>query len=99
MEDATEKAAVTPGPLAPAREMLGQMLLDARKPAEALVEFEATVKKEPNRFRGLHGAALAAEAAGDTAKARDYSKRLVDMCRSADTPLRPELAAARRGSF
>jgi hypothetical protein len=95
MEDDTEKAAVTPGPLAPAREMLAQMLLEAERPAEALVQFEATMKKEPNRFRGLHGAAQAAHALGDE-KARTYYKRLVDMCQSADTPVRPELAAVRK---
>ena len=51
LEDATEKAAVTPGPIKPARELLGEMLLQLKRPAEALAEFEATMKKEPNRFR------------------------------------------------
>ena len=96
MEDATEKSAVTPGPIAPARELLGQMLLEARRPAEALAEFELTMKKEPNRFRGLHGAARAAEAAGDTDKARTYYARLAEMCQAADGPVRPELDAARK---
>jgi hypothetical protein len=95
LEDATEKSAVTPGPIKPARELLGEMLLEAGKPAEALAEFEKTMKKEPNRFRGFHGAALAAEAAGDSAKARTYSAKLVEMCKAADAPIRPELAAAR----
>ena len=53
LEDGTEKSAVTPGPLAPARELLGEMLLEMKQPAEALKEFEATLKKEPNRFRAL----------------------------------------------
>jgi predicted Zn-dependent protease len=95
MEDATEKSAVTPGPIKPARELLGEMLLEAGKPAEALAEFEQTMKKEPNRFRGFYGGARAAEAAGDTAKARTYYARLAETCKSADTPLRPELTAAR----
>ena len=56
LEDRTEKAAVTPGPLAPARELLGEMLLQMGKPTEALEAFEATLKKEPNRFRALSGA-------------------------------------------
>ena len=47
-EDATDKAAVTPGPLAPARELLGEMLLEAGNAKEALAAFEATMKKEPN---------------------------------------------------
>ena len=77
-EDATDKSAVTPGPLAPARELLGFMLLEANQPKEALVAFEATMKKEPNRFRGIYGAARAAEARGDKAKARTYYKKLLD---------------------
>ena len=52
-EDATEKRAVTPGPIKPARELLGEMLLQLEAPAEALSEFEATLKKEPNRFRAI----------------------------------------------
>ena len=50
MEDRTEKSAVTPGPLAPARELVGEMLLEMNRPAEALAEFEATLKKEPNQI-------------------------------------------------
>jgi hypothetical protein len=95
MEDATEKSAITPGPIKPARELLGEMLLEAGKPAEALVAFELSMKKEPNRFRGFHGAARAAEAAGDSAKARTYYAKLVETCAAADTPARPDLAAAR----
>jgi len=94
-EDATEKNAVTPGPLAPARELLGDMLLDLKKPAEALVEYEATMKKEPNRFRGVYGAAKAASLSGDRAKAKAYYAQLLDICKRADSPGRPELAEAR----
>jgi hypothetical protein len=93
-EDATDKAAITPGPLAPARELLGDMLLDAGNAKEALVAFEATMKKEPNRFRGAYGAARAAEAAGDRAKAITYYRTLLDIARDADTA-RPELERAR----
>lgn len=56
-EDATEKNAVTPGPLAPARELLGDMLVALGRPAEAVVEYRATLQKEPNRRRALRGAA------------------------------------------
>ncbi len=52
-EDATEKNAVTPGPLAPARELLGDMLMELGRPAEASVEYRATLKKEPNRRHAL----------------------------------------------
>ncbi len=98
MEDATEKAAVSPGPLAPARELLGEMLLASSKPDEALKAFEASMAKEPNRFRGLHGAIRSAQAAGKTELARKYQQRLLEVCEKADKPGRPELAAARQAS-
>jgi tetratricopeptide (TPR) repeat protein len=94
-EDATDKSAVSPGPLAPARELLGYMLLEAGRPREALVAFEATIRKEPNRFRGLYGAARAAESAGDRSKAQEYYKRLTEVASAADT-VRPELQQARK---
>jgi hypothetical protein len=93
-EDATDKSAVSPGPLAPARELLGYMLLEAERPVDALVEFEATIKKEPNRFRGLYGGARAAEAAGQRARAIALYKQLLQVASDADTN-RPELQHAR----
>ena len=90
----TDKSAVTPGPIAPARELLGYMLLENSQPKEALVEFEAVMKKEPNRFLAIYGAGKAAEAAKQTAKAKGYFKQLVDMCKDAGTE-RPELQYAR----
>ncbi len=45
LEDGTEKSAVTPGPLAPARELVGEMLLEMNRPADALEEFEATLEE------------------------------------------------------
>ena len=95
IEDGTEKSAITPGPLAPARELLGEILLQLNKPADALKEFEATLKKEPNRFRAVAGAARSAAAAGDRTKARTYYGQLIKICERADTPPRAELAAAR----
>jgi hypothetical protein len=91
MEDKTEKAAVSPGPLAPAREQLGEMLLEAKRPADALAAFEASMKKEPNRFRGLQGATRAAQQLGDTAKAKQYAGQLVAICVKADAPPRQAL--------
>jgi hypothetical protein len=61
-EDATEKSAVSPGPLAPARELMGDLLMELGRPAEALAEYRLTLRKEPNRYRSLHGATLAARA-------------------------------------
>jgi tetratricopeptide (TPR) repeat protein len=97
-EDATEKSAVSPGPIKPARELLGEMLLELKRPAEALKEFETTIKKEPNRFRGLYGAARAAEDAGDRQKARTYFARLVEISQRADKPGRAELQEAQKAA-
>ena len=94
-EDRTEKAAVTPGPLAPAREQLGEMLLETGDARGALREFEATLVKEPNRFRALYGAARAAGAADDRAAERRYLGMLVAMCERAEQPGRGELQQAR----
>ena len=94
-EDATDKSAVSPGPLAPARELLGYMLLDAGRGAEALAAFELTLTKEPNRFRGLYGAGRAAEAAGNRARAVALYKQLLQIAADADTD-RPELQHARK---
>jgi tetratricopeptide (TPR) repeat protein len=94
IEDATDKSAVTPGPLAPARELLGEMLLEAGNPADALQAFEASIAKEPGRFRGAFGAARAAEAAGAPAEARRYYLRTLELAAAADSP-REEIARAR----
>jgi tetratricopeptide (TPR) repeat protein len=92
-EDKTEKAAVTPGPLAPARELYGFMLLERGMAKEALAAFEATKVKEPNRFLGYAGAAQAAEKLGDKAKARENYQKLIALAANGD---RPELAAAKK---
>jgi hypothetical protein len=94
-EGRTEKAAVTPGPLAPAREQLAEMLLASKDARGALAAFEATLRSEPNRFRALYGAARAAAAAGDNERARRYFGELAAMCSAATAPLRPELQEAR----
>ena len=72
------------------------MLLEMNQPAEALTEFEATLQKEPNRFRALYGAARSAALAGDRQKALTYYRSLLKVCARGDKPGRPELAAARR---
>ena len=94
IEDSTDKAAISPGPLAPAREMLGEMLLAMNRPAEALKEFEAVMKKEPNRFRTLYQGAEAAAGAGKKDAARKYYAALVQMCPKGDGG-RTELQAAK----
>jgi tetratricopeptide (TPR) repeat protein len=93
-ESKTEKHVVTPGPLAPARELLAEMLMEMNRPAEALKEFEAVQTTEPNRFRAVAGAANAAVQAGDKENARAHYAKLVEIAATADAP-RPELEAAR----
>jgi hypothetical protein len=94
-EDATEKSVVTPGSIVPAREVLARVLLDAGRHADALREFEAVMKKEPNRLRATADAALAAERSGDAARARDLNARVLELAAAADTPLL-EVAQAKR---
>ena len=93
-EDGTEKATVTPGPLAPARELYGAMLLDHGMPKEALLAFEAALAKEPHRLGATLGGARAAMKMGDAAKARQYYAAVVALTETAD-PVRPEIAEAR----
>jgi tetratricopeptide (TPR) repeat protein len=87
LEDRNEKHIVTPGRVVPARELLGEMLLELKQPAAALKEFEQSQLREPNRLRGFAGAAAAAEAAGEPGKARAQYTKLVELTRDADTPL------------
>jgi tetratricopeptide (TPR) repeat protein len=93
-ESSTEKASISPGPILPARELLGDMLLEAGQPALALKEYEGSQQREPNRFRGWYGAATAASKSGDTAKAKLYYAKLAELAKNGGN--RPELAQARR---
>jgi hypothetical protein len=96
LEDGTEKSAVTPGPLAPARELLGEMLLEMNDPAQALEQFEATLKKEPGRFRALDGAAHAAQLSANRDASQRYFRELLKACSRADKRRRSELIEAER---
>jgi hypothetical protein len=84
-EDATEKHVVTPGPIIPARELLADLLLAAGKASEALKEYEATLDKEPNRYRAVLGAARAASRAGNESRARELYRHLAELGKEADT--------------
>ena len=75
-EDATEKNAVTPGPLAPARELYGDMLMKLHKPGEALAEYRATLVKEPNRYRSIVAGMHAAAAMGDKRTEASFRSQL-----------------------
>lgn len=94
LEDSTEKHPVTPGPIIPARELLGDMLIECNQPELALREFETSLRDSPDRFNGLYGAARAAELSGDAKKARTYYTKLVALCDHADS-VRAELRKAR----
>jgi hypothetical protein len=93
-EDSTDKHPVTPGVILPARELLGQMLLELNQPAEALTEFEATLRTAPNRYNALSGAARAARLSGTIEKTKSYYAKLLAVCERADED-RPELREAR----
>jgi tetratricopeptide (TPR) repeat protein len=94
LEGTVEKHPVTPGPLLPALELLGDLLMELERPEEALRAYEETLETEPNRARTLYGAATSAEAAGDAEAARRYYMELRELLQTAD-PDRPELAAIR----
>lgn len=94
LDDATDKHAVTPGAILPAREQLGELLLELKQPLRALPEFETSLRNAPNRFNGLYGAGRAAMEAGDQKKAKTYYAKLTAVCGFADSG-RPELEEAR----
>jgi hypothetical protein len=77
----------------PAREMLADMLMEAKKSSEALAEYQVVLKNQPNRFDALLGAARAAQANGDGAGAQAFYAKLMDVCGSSAD--RPELAEAK----
>ncbi|MBF9236551.1 hypothetical protein I2I05_04000 [Hymenobacter sp. BT683] len=93
MEDSTEKHPVTPAEVLPARELLGDMLLQLKKPQQALEAYEANLKRHPNRFNGLYGAARAAELAADGTKAAYYYQQLLRVAGAAKS-VRAEINAA-----
>jgi predicted Zn-dependent protease len=94
LEDSTEKHNITPGPIATARELLGDMLLEMNQPAQAVREYEVSLNRAPNRFKTLHGVARASELAGDRDKARMYYAKLIAVASASDNQ-RPELAQAK----
>jgi hypothetical protein len=99
-EDASEKHPVTPGHVLPAREQLGDLLLEQGQPAEALAAYEASLRTAPGRYNSLRGAQSAAAKAGDTARARRYAGEVTALCARADGswPGLDEAKAALRGA-
>ncbi|MDQ3651243.1 MAG: hypothetical protein M3458_13405 [Acidobacteriota bacterium] len=94
LDDATEKHPVTPGAILPAREQLGELLLELKQPVAALQEFETSLRSAPDRFNGLYGAARAAKLAADRKRAKAYYGKLMTLCRQADS-FRPEIEEAK----
>ncbi len=97
LEATTDKHAVTPGSIIPARELLGDLLLDLRQPGPALKEYEASLAVAPNRLHGLAGAVRAARASGDKEKAKTYSEKLLALAAHADSG-RDDLVEARKAA-
>jgi NADH dehydrogenase/NADH:ubiquinone oxidoreductase subunit G len=93
LEESMDKHAVTPGAVTPAREMLAELLLAEKHPKESLAEYQAVLTMAPNRFNALCGASQAADAAGDSAAANRYLRKLTEIAVGEE---RPELAAARK---
>ena len=93
-EEASDKHPVTPGNVVPSRQLLGEMFMALDQPALALAEFERSLKRDANRFRGIYGAARAAEAAGNREAAKVYYAKLQTLSGGRDTE-RPELARAK----
>jgi tetratricopeptide (TPR) repeat protein len=94
-EDSTEWDPVMPGRVISARQLLGEMFLDANDPLQASQAFETALKVEPGRFWSLYGAARAAELSGDQDKAEAFFAKLVGQTASADVEQRPAVKAAR----
>ena len=78
----------------PAQELIGDLLLDAKRPQEALVEYQTDLKVNPNRFDSLYGAAQAAAAAGKQKEANDYYAQLLKSCEGGSST-RAELTRAK----
>ncbi len=79
LEAGTPKHAVTPGPTLPASELLGDLLMEQERPAEALTAYERSLQLYPRRFNSLLGAARAAHAVRDKTRTETYSAELVEV--------------------
>jgi hypothetical protein len=95
LEDASEKHVAMENRLWPMRELLGDLFLAANQPAAAVKEYETSLRWARNRYRGLYGAAKAAQLSGNAEKARGYYDALVALCSNAETE-RPELTEAKK---
>ena len=95
LEDRSGKHVAMENRLSPIRELLGELLLEANEPAQALKEFETSLRNNPNRYRSFAGAAKSAERTGDRTQARSYYEKLIALAAQADDG-RPSLIAAKQ---
>ena len=95
LEDRSGKHVAMENRLSPIRELLGELLLEANEPAQALKEFETSLRNNPNRYRSFAGAAKSAERTGDRTQARSYYEKLIALAAQADEG-RPSLVAAKQ---
>ena len=93
MEDATAKHPVTPGEIIPARELLGDLLLEAGDPKNARDAYALDLKSHPNRFNGVYGAAVASQRLGDAESAKRFYQQLIDLAQGTNSN-RAELVQA-----
>jgi hypothetical protein len=94
LEDSTEKHNITPGPIATARELLADLLLDLGQASAAAREYEASLNRAPNRFKAVHGVAKASQVANDRERAKTWYTKLVALAKSSGGE-RPELTEAK----
>ena len=94
MEKDTAKHPVTPGEVLPTRELLGDLYLALNKPIEALESYEVDIKRHPNRFNGIYGAAIASKQSGDLEKAKMYFEQLLKLTENSNSE-RPEIIDAK----
>ncbi len=85
IEETTSKHPITPGDVLPAIELLGDMLLAMNQPEEALIAYEENLKKHPERFNGISGAAIAAKQSGNKEKANQYFKQLIELTKTSNS--------------
>tara|TARA_B110000208_G_scaffold85224_1_gene108058 strand:+ start:24 stop:1724 length:1701 start_codon:yes stop_codon:yes gene_type:complete len=94
LENKTSKAAVTPGEIIPADELLADLYLVLNRPEEALKAYELNLKGHPFRFNGIYGAAKAAQQLNDTKLAIYYFEKLIKLSKDVNSS-RAELLEAK----
>jgi tetratricopeptide (TPR) repeat protein len=95
VEDSIYALSQPPYPIIPAHELYGTMLLEMKRPAEAMKHFIETLRRTPGRPKAIYGIARAAESLGDKQTAMKYYTELLELWKHADKD-RPEIAHAQK---